>query len=526
MESNKFLYSTLNLQPTSQSVVPNKLFTNTSKSVIPNKMYTNNLTPSEMYNNTNLSTTIMTNPTNKSEINKSQTAIVPYIQQNGDEDMIDLNGNGDTTSGKIIPFAGRREKYNADFYNRLLKQFDKTFLSKLVDMHNVMARDKINLNDVDNIVEFLIHYKKELSAGYLFSLLFPERSRGCRVPTKFPIPSLTFHQKSNLTITPNASNNWYLQWTPQSLLSSSYSTAYNGNLLLNNSTALNGSTADVVATNYTSVTVDRLQTAGMIQAYRLVSASMIISYVGSVDAHSGVIGGGVDISYIDSLLPDTASSVFSTIDDKIWNLQVNPYEGLRLVYFPKDYSDLSFIRPDISTQSNGISTCLRFLVYGQNMPSGASVRVDLYRNFEAIPYPGMSDFVTIDFYKTKNTSSLSSSSSGEPAIEAGSKIAESGVTVTKLSDEDKLTDFATSNGNIGFKDPTEGEIVDQTKDESRGFFGSIVDIATGLGKTLIGEAVDSVVGNIPFIGRPLAEGLRSGVNWLGDKIIGGATSSW
>lgn len=329
MESNKFLYSTLNLQPTSQSVVPNKLFTNTlipseyvSKSIIPNKMYNNNLKSSEIYNNLSI---------NK---NETQNAIVPYIQQNNqqNEDMNDLNGNGDTTSGKIMPFAGRREKYNTDFYNRLLKQFDKTFLSKLVDIHNVMSNDKINLNDVDNIVEFLIHYKKELSAGYLFSLLFPERSRGCRVPTKFPIPSLTFHQKSSLTITPNASNNWYLQWTPQTLLSSSFSTANNGNLLLNNSTALNGNTVDTTTTNYNSIIVDRLQATGMIQAYRLVSASMIISYVGSVDAHSGIIGGGVDISYIDSLLPDTTSSVFSTIDDKIWNLQVNPCKKNFYIY--------------------------------------------------------------------------------------------------------------------------------------------------------------------------------------------------
>jgi hypothetical protein len=425
------------------------------------------------------------------------------------------------SSSSIEAFSGHKNRFNSNFYNRLLQQFDRTFLSKLVDLHNAISKKKINLNDIDNIIEFLMHYRKELSANYLYSLLFPEKSKGARVPTKFPIPSMTFQQKSNLTITPNASNNWYLQWTPQSLLSNGFVTANNGNLLLNTSAAVTGSAADATAANYQAITVDRLQNSGMIQAYRLVSASLIISYVGSVDAHSGVLGGGVDISHVDSLLPDTASSVFSTIDDKIWNLQTNPYEGLRLIYFPKDYGDLNFIRPDISTQANGLSTNIRFLVYGQNMPTGASVRVDLYRNFEAMPFPAMSDFVTIDFFKTKGNTS---SSSGEPAIEAGSKIAENGLTITKLSDETRLRDFANSGGLYGFKDPdfdtSTGAFDDavRQKDEQQGMVGSLLDVAGGLGKTIIDEGVDRTIGNIPFIGGMLGSGIKSGFGWIGDKI--------
>ena len=424
------------------------------------------------------------------------------------------------SSNKISVFAGRSGNFNSEFYNRLLRQFDRTFLSKLVDLHNQLGKQKLNLNEIDNIIEFLIHYKKELTNNYLYSLLFPERSKGTRIPTKFPIPSMTFQQKSNLTINPNVSNNWYFQWCPQTLLSTAFVTANNGNCLLNNSAAITGSVADTTAANYTAITVDRLQNAGMIQAYRLVSASLIISYVGSVDAHSGVIGGGVDVSFVDSTLPDTASSVFSTIDDKIWNLQTNPYEGLRLIYFPKDYSDLNFIRTDVSTATNGIPTCIRFLLYGQNMPIGASVRIDLYRNFEAIPFPGMSDFVTVDFFKPKNSNP---NSQGEPAIDAGSKIAESGVTVTKLSDEKALEDYALSGGSYGFKDTNDDigenafEDVAMGRKDS-GFFGSLFDIAGGLGKTLIGGMVNNTIGNIPFIGGGIASGINSGLDFFGNKI--------
>jgi hypothetical protein len=491
MESNKNLYSTLNLQPTSKSVVPNKLFTNSIEQ-----------------NPSALSTTIGTNY----DEGAKTTTMVPYIRNEEAEDEYINTANLQQSSNKIVPFVGKKGMFNDKFYNNLLKQFDRTFLSKLVDMHNVMAKDKINLNDVESVLEFLIHYKKELSASYLYALIFPEKSKGCRIPTKFPIPSMAFQQRSCLTITPNSSSNWYLQWTPQSLLSSAYVTPNNGNLLLNNASALTGSVIDSTAANYTSITVDRLQNANMIQAYRLVSASMIITYVGSVDAHSGVIGGGIDISYVDSLFPDTASSVFSTIDDKIWNMQVNPYEGMRLIYFPKDYNDLSFIRPDISTQTNGVSTCLRFLIYGQNMPLGASVRVDLYRNFEGIPFPGMSDFVSMDFYKSKSVSS----SSNEPAIDAGSKIAESKVTITKISDEDKLNDFAISGGNIGFDDYDKDETIHESYEQDTGIIGkiggTIVDIAKGLGKTLIGEVLDDTIGNVPFVGKYLSD-------WIGNKII-------
>lgn len=406
------------------------------------------------------------------------------------------------SSRKIDPFAGRNVIFNEEYYNNLVKQFDTTYLSRIVDLHNTLGDDTLDLNELDKLFDFFEHYKKELCSNYLYSLIFPEKSKGTRIQTKFPIPSMTFQQKSSFTITPNLVNNWYLQWTPQTLLSSAFVTANNGNLLLNNAVALNGSTADVTAADYTSITVDRLQNASMIQACRLVSASMIISYIGSIDAHSGVLGGGVDISYTDSNLPDTSASVFSVIDDKIWNIQSNPYDGLRLIYFPKDYSDLNFIRPDISTQSNGLSTCIRMLAYGQNLPTGSSVRVDLYRNFEAIPFPTMADFVSLDF--SRATKQIPTN--GEPALDIGSKVAEAGLAVSKISDAPLLEKFAKANGGLdySYKPVKSLENFDYEKkeakpEESRGFFGSLWDIATGLGKILKrgrDVAIKETVGNL------------------------------
>lgn len=412
--------------------------------------------------------------------------------------------------GSLTPFGQKNESpaMNPKFYNRLLRQFGKTFLLKLVHGYNALSKQVINLDEVDDVIELIIKMRQEITKSYLYSIIFPEKCRGMRIPTKFPIPSMTFYQKSHLTITPNSSGVWYLQWCPQTLLTSSFNTANQGNLLLNNSSTLTGGTADTTATNYTSVTIDRLQSAGMIQAYRLVSASLIISYVGSVDAHAGVLGGGVDISMTDSILPDTSASAFNVIDDKIWNLQASPYEGLRLIYFPKDYNDLNFIRPDVSSQSNGLSTVIRFLVYGQNMPAGASVRCDLVRNFEGLPLPAMADFVTMDFHKQKTPGGYSKS--GDPALDAGSLVAENNAVITKGTDEGILGEFADRAQNFGYNDFTDtGYSFEDEKDENHGIFGNILDIAGGLGVDLL----KSTVGKIPYVG----DVAKMGIDYLGQK---------
>lgn len=318
---------------------------------------------------------------------------------------------------------------------------------------------------------------------------------------------------------------WYLQWTPQSLLDSAYAVANNGNLLLNNATTLTGLAADATASNYTSITVDRLQTAGLVQAYRLVSASLIISYIGSIDAHSGVLGGAMDISFYDSLLPDTASAQFSVIDDKMWSVNANPYEGLRLIYFPKDYSDFNFLRMNISTQVNNLPTCLRFLAYGQNLPGGSSVRVDLYRNFEAIPTPAVADYVNMDFAKQ------SPAQNKQDPVTAGKIIAEQNLAVTKNTAEDKQKLMNSINQVSGIETPIverpmpgyrslpkkadiDNEIEMEDRALNKSAKGSLWDVAWGLGKKIVGGPVGDLLSFIPGVG-PLIKGAKVIGNTIG-----------
>ena len=441
----------------------------------------------------------------------------PDIEMEDGVVLYDKNRDNVMSSNKINVFGKRNDNslnisgYNPEFIKGLRRQFDSSFLSKIVDIYNTMSSKKPSLKDIDNIVEFMMDYNELLKKKYIYCLLFPESSKAIRIPTKFPLPSATFKQRTFFTVSPNSAGNWFLQWTPQTLLSSAYVTANSGDLLLNNSTNITGSSVDSTAANYTPVTVTRLLASGLVQAYRLVSASLIVSYQGSIDSHSGMIGGGVDVSYYDSTIPDTSASQFSVIDDKIWRNRGQPYDGLRLIYFPKDYSDLNFIRPDVSTQNNGLATCMRFLVYGQNLPSGSSCKIELVRNFEIIPLPGMADFVNMDHLKTHE---LPSYKGGEPALEAGSKIAEKQLVVTSALDRSKLEMLANNEDNdFDFSD-----IDEATETAKERPTGGIADIALYLGKNLLQTGVSLATGAIPFVGGAIGAGINTGIDMLSNKI--------
>lgn len=84
----------------------------------------------------------------------------------------------------IKPFGkggNQQLKYNSDYYQHLLEQFDKTFLSKLVDLHNSLFNDYINFNEIDDLLDFFKDYKNQLEDLYYKSLLFPEKYKNARL---------------------------------------------------------------------------------------------------------------------------------------------------------------------------------------------------------------------------------------------------------------------------------------------------------------------------------------------------------
>jgi hypothetical protein len=184
-------------------------------------------------------------------------------------------------------------------------------------------------------------------------------------------------------------------------------------------------------------------------------------------------------------------------------LTVNPFDGLRLVYFPKDYSDLSFIKPDKSLSEQAIPSCVRMFVYGQNLPPGSTVRVDLYRNFEYVPLPNMTDFVNTDINKS------GVNFKGEPTLDVGAAIAENNLAVTPFTKTPIIQNIIDQASKSGYLDV--GEALNQIVpgfDVLRPLGGPALE----KGIQVVNEVYNKDPGNRSF-GQMLGDGV---VNILGD----------
>ena len=313
--------------------------------------------------------------------------------------MIQLFANQNNNENKTpIAIFGRRElRPNRELYNRAVEGFGRAYLQKILQIHNAVMKDKVNLSQISDALEFFDEYHKEIKRSYLHSLIFPEKTRGVRVPTKFPIPTLTFTQKNQLTISPNTNGNFLVQWNVQSLFDNTTATPTYSDLWLNVAATLTGATTGVAST---SSRANFLNVQNTLNAYRLVSATMIVTYIGSVDAHSGILGGGIDINIATSSgSDDTSLTNFSNVDDKMFSYQSIPFNGLKLNYFPKDYADLNMYRIPADTATSqlsaqGLPSWIKLIVYGQNLAGGSSIRIDFYRNWEAVPATAFSDIVS------------------------------------------------------------------------------------------------------------------------------------
>lgn len=452
-------------------------------------------------------------------------------------------------------FGRRVIKPNLEMYNKAVESFGKAYLQKIVQIHNSAMKDKIRLEQITDALDFIEEYQKESNKSYLQSLIFPERTRNVRVPSKFPIPTLTFHQKNQFTVTPNNSGNFLVQWNCQSLYDNSTANPTYSDLWINTAATLTGAATGNAST---ASRVNFLNVSGTLNAYRLVSATILVTYIGSIDAHAGVIGGGIDINIASSAGgEDTSLTNFTNVDDKMFSYQSLPFNGLKLNYFPKDYADLNFYKiPDntAATQLNsqGLSSWIKLIVYGQNLPSGSSIRIDLYRNFEAIPASSFSDMVSAQLPIQKNpVNNLNDNAALDDAkkmvdikaaamtLPEAKALADSGL-VPKIDEAPKgtvLQDFrefldknyesfdAVVPGNFAenLRDWTTVADRSATRVRDKGFNAETVGMSLadvllskeGLRGT-IQKIPEKFLSKIPVIGDPLKKGYR----WITDKLFG------
>lgn len=324
----------------------------------------------------------------------------------------------------------------------LLDDYDKKMLGYIIELHNASGRDIINVDKFENVIQALQHINAENEYDYLNSLLHPERCKGVKIPSPIPVPSCAFQLHNTITLTTNASGNLVIVFNPFFLYSSSLngvtygadSSSAAGNVTINycssfyynNNDNLDGHTPNVGSWNVANIGQG---IPDVYNQYRLVSASIVVRYIGRMDITSGVIGGA--IVYDETVIPSYSATLaggapfeigqkqglskytnFDLAMDSFYHQENNCISGLREIYFPLDnnyeeYEKLVSSVSDLATFPVGnYDQTKNFKNIGKNgfqqlvyvlgaPPSSACFKVDIYCNFETLPNASFLNYMPV-----------------------------------------------------------------------------------------------------------------------------------
>ena len=331
--------------------------------------------------------------------------------------------------------------------DEILKQIDKyhaTMLSYIARLYEVLNGEKLDFTNVKNAVDALAKFNKKSEYNYLNNLLHPEKCKGVKIPSPIPVPSCSFQLHNCVTLSTNSSGNLAFVFNPYFLANQNDTTALDGQLIYpdasttyyrngidwfssfwyNNHETLAGNTPNE---NWSPMNIGQT-IPNVYDQYRLVSASIVVKYIGRLDITSGVIGGaiiyddikniGAQFSQQDASGPITTAVTanyllakygnFDLAMDSFYHQENLCLEGMRELYFPLDnsyeeYTKLagaSQITPYRSSNDGGSDSDPSFRIgdidnykAGFNQfvyvlgapPSSACFKVDIYCNFECLP---------------------------------------------------------------------------------------------------------------------------------------------
>jgi hypothetical protein len=276
----------------------------------------------------------------------------------------------------------------------MTSRYDSNLVRYIYNLQQATSKDRIDLREVGQLIDILGEYRGGQTKDYMAALLHPESAKGCKIPSRMPIPSSSFQLHSSYLATTNSSGNAAFAYNPFFLGTA----GTGGTFFFNNNAGLNGqgSSAFFSSTNI-------LQNIPSVYSrYRVVSASMTVKYIGRLDIVQGVLGGAIMYQ------TDVTNTVFGTIEPELsrfgdFNIAQDAYyyqehmalNGLRMLYFPLDSSYENYV--DVGSDKPG------FLMYGYvygGVPSSSSYKIDVYVNYECIPDPAFLNYIPVTMTKT------------------------------------------------------------------------------------------------------------------------------
>jgi hypothetical protein len=208
---------------------------------------------------------------------------------------------------------GRDIKYQENIDKNLLSLIDDTdkkMLGYIGRLYEATHGEKLDFEKIKNAVDALQEFNTKNEYSYLNNLLHPEKCKGVKIPSQIPVPSCSFQLHNCVTLRTNASGNLAIVFNPYFLASNihkeyiatytsrtpegvvwdkQFHTNYYTTLFVNNDNSLNGYSENNA---WTPINIGQ-EIPPVYDQYRLVSASLVIKYIGRLDTVSGVIGGAI-----------------------------------------------------------------------------------------------------------------------------------------------------------------------------------------------------------------------------------------
>jgi hypothetical protein len=254
------------------------------------------------------------------------------------------------------------------------KQFDDLYLG------NKQTRTESGHNYRENaMLDKLSVLKAQVKENYRRSLLHPELIAGAKIPTEIPQETATAQLFYNGQITPNSAGRFLIVIDPSIQTANLY-----------NSESLNGT-----GTSGSATTINFDQDSNIIDMFRLVSESVIITYSGSLDKMAGYIVGCVTSNI--SIAADTPFFTFSNIENIQNKRMVSPIDGIKLIYSPYDNQQLEYQTMSNYTAGTAPQRWKKvFVIYGEGLPPTTCLRWDICRNIEYVSRSTLREYIPHD----------------------------------------------------------------------------------------------------------------------------------
>ena len=318
----------------------------------------------------------------------------------------------------------------------LLSKFEKNTLRSIANIYGMLSdpTKDVSYEDLVNIINKLRETKSDIEKHYLLSLFFPEKVKNIHTIYPFPIPTYSYSQKFQVFVSPNVNGCFLAQVVCPLLLDNSVGNATVSNLYVNTNSALDGSTLGTAGQFTPIVNTQSIQ--GAFNTYVLQCCKLSARYVGRSDVMSGYFGASYNLSTTSSRAADPSPTQFNYVDDSINAVVADVTEGLNTVYYPPDYSYLSFLKVNNDNITGGqMSTAHRMNIYGASLPppslagQSAGVILTFVCVWNIIPTPAFADLLPLDYNLQEQSMDL---------LEISKFVPQSGLTSYKNADVGKI----------------------------------------------------------------------------------------